>query len=75
LDKNNDSFQPLFTDWKEIDLWYKTRENITGWIMTTREIFDFVSKQKSNNGIVINPASDRWTMNAEQIELFVKDNY
>lgn len=43
--------------------------------MTTREIFDFVSKQKSNNGIVINPASDRWTMNAEQIELFVKDNY
>lgn len=72
FDENNNSFIPLFTDWNEIDLWIESRENIVGWIMSATEAFNFVLKGK-NYGLVINPCSDRWAMNKEQITDFLKE--
>ena len=43
--------------------------------MTAKEIFDFISKQEGYKGIVINPGTDGWTMQLNQIRLFVKENY
>jgi len=75
VDKDNNPFLPVFTDWEEVDLWVKSRDNIAGWVMPAKEIFDFVCKQQSYKGIVINPASNSWTMQLEQIKLFVEENY
>ncbi|HEY2583260.1 MAG TPA: SseB family protein [Mucilaginibacter sp.] len=73
FDENNDSFLPIFTDWNEVDLWIESRENIAGWIMTTTEVFSFVVKNKNDKGLVINPCSDRWAMDKEQITNFLTE--
>jgi SseB protein N-terminal domain len=73
FDQNNDSFLPLFTDWEEIDLWVESRENIVGRIMTTKEAFEFVLRNQKDKGLVINPRSDKWTMDKIQIANFSKE--
>ena len=66
---------PVFTDWQEVDLWIKQRDNnIQSFIMPTFEAFDWVSNNDSYNGIVINPGSTGWTMNKEQVKNFLSDN-
>jgi len=75
FDQNKDEYLPIFTDWKEIDLWVGSRDNIAGWVMTAKEIFDFELKHTKHKGVVINPMSERWNMNTEQMAMFIKDNY
>jgi hypothetical protein len=72
-DGNGKSFLPIFTDWNEIDLWLKSRDNIAGWVMPTDEVFTFVQKNTNDAGLVINPCSDKWSMNKEQITAFLKE--
>ena len=43
--------------------------------MTAKEALDFFLMQKTFKGIIINPATDRWNMTIEQVDLFVKENY
>jgi len=71
--EHNESFQPLFTDWNEVDKWVDSRENIAGWSMNTSDIFSFVLKNKSDAGVVINVCSDKWEMNKEQMETFLRE--
>ena len=74
FDKENKPFLPLFTDWQEVDLWYKQRDkNIQSFIMTTFETFEWVSNDKFYYGVVINPASTAWTMSKEQVKNFLTD--
>lgn len=71
--ENGQTFQPLFTDWKEIDLWVESRDGIAGWMMSAKEVFEFVIKHTNDTGIVVNPCSDKWGMNKEQMILFLED--
>ena len=74
FDKENKPFLPLFTDWQEVDLWYKQRDaSIQSFIMTTFETFEWVSNDKTYNGVVINPGSTGWTMSKEQVTNFLAD--
>jgi hypothetical protein len=73
-DVNGNTFYPLFTDWNEIDLWFKTREGFAGLISPATDTYKFVLKTNYIKGVVINPASDNWTMGREQIEELIKDN-
>ncbi len=74
FDKDNKPFLPLFTDWQEVDLWYKQRDaSIQSFIMTTFETFEWVSNDKTYNGVVINPGSTGWTMSKEQVTYFLTD--
>lgn len=74
FDKENKPFLPLFTDWQEVDLWYKQRDTtIQSFIMTTFETFEWVSNNKIYNGVVINPGSTGWTMSKEQVASFLTD--
>ena len=75
FNENKEQYLPIFTDWQEIDLWVTSRENLGGWIMTAKEIFDFVLMQPAYKGIVINLMSDRWQMTSAQIDTFVKEVY
>ena len=71
--EQNEPMYPLFTDWEEIDLWFKTRENITGWIVSVKDAFDLLHNAASIKGLVINPSTNRWNMNKEQAQEFIKD--
>lgn len=73
FDENNEPFLPIFTDWNEIDQWIESRENIAGWIMSTNDVFNFVLKNKSDKGLVINVCSDKWEMSKEQIAVFLNE--
>jgi SseB protein N-terminal domain len=73
-DKNNKPLLPIFTDWQEVDLWLKNRDNnIHGWVMTANEAFDFAVRSQINNGVVINPGSTRWEMSKEHINNIIKE--
>ena len=74
FDENSNPFLPLFTDWLEVDLWLKNRDkNTKGLIMNTFEAFEFAENDDIYNGIVINPASNSWTMSKEQLQNFLED--
>jgi len=72
FDKQNNQFLPVFTDWQEIDLWLASRENIAGWMMTVDDIFAVV-RSGPYRGLVINLCTDKWEMNTDQINLFIKE--
>jgi hypothetical protein len=74
IDKDNKALLPVFTDWQEVDLWLKKRENnIDSFIMSTFEAFEWVAIDEDYVGIVINPGSTGWTMNKEQVKNFLMD--
>lgn len=72
FDEQNNQFLPVFTDWIEIDLWLTSRENVAGWMMTADDVFAIVNSG-SYKGLVINLCSDKWEMNKDQIEVFIKE--
>jgi hypothetical protein len=73
-DQNQKPFLPIFTDWQEADLWLKKRDiNISAFIMTTIEAFEFATNSKVSNGVIINPGSIGWEMNKEQLRNFIRD--
>ena len=72
-DENRQRFLPIFTDWKEIDLWTKSRKGFFGWIMPISDVFSWVNNS-NDTGLVINPCSDKWTMDKEQIAVFTKES-
>lgn len=68
------AFLPLFTDWKEVNIWLKEQDkNIGGFVMNTFEAFELVKLGEDYNGVVINPGSKPWTMNNKQINNFLED--
>tara|TARA_R110002050_G_scaffold273016_1_gene416855 strand:- start:341 stop:880 length:540 start_codon:yes stop_codon:yes gene_type:complete len=74
FDLNNQPFLPLFTDWKEVDLWLKKRDdNTSGFIMNTFEAFEFAKNDVNYFGIVVNPGSNAWTMSKEKVSNFLED--
>ena len=73
-DSNGNSFHPLFTDWHEIDLWFESREGISGLISPALDTFRFIQSDAKVTGLVINPASDNWTMTQQQIQTFLTEN-
>lgn len=74
VDTNDNAYYPLFTDWNEIDLWFKTREGFSGLISPAMETMQFILDAPGISGLVINPASDNWMMTREQIERFIQEN-
>lgn len=72
-DSDSKPFLPVFTDWQEVDLWLKQRDNIGGFIMSTIEAFEFAGNDKIHHGVVINPGSVGWTMSKEQLNNFIED--
>lgn len=72
FDEHNNPFLPVFTDWKEIDLWLTSRENVAGWMMTADDVFAVV-RHGNYKGLVINLCSDKWEMNKDQIDVFIKE--
>ncbi len=74
FNEDGEAFLPLFTDWKEVNVWLKEPDkNIGGFVMDTFEAFEFVKLGENYNGVVINPGSKPWTMNNEQINNFLED--
>ena len=74
FNEDGEAFLPLFTDWKEVNVWLKEPDkNIGGFVMDTFEAFEFVKIGQDYNGIVINPGSKPWTMNNEQVNNFLED--
>lgn len=74
FDTNNKPFLPIFTDWKEVDLWLKTRDSHTkSFVMTTFEVFEWIANDKFYNGVVINPGSVIWTLSSEKVRNFLND--
>ena len=75
FDRDGNRYLPVFTDWKEVDLWIEQRgENIAGWVMPTLEVFNFFGKLASYCGVIINPAGVNWAMNKTQITNFLNDH-
>jgi len=72
FDENNNSFLPIFTDWKEIDLWLKNKENVAGWMMAADDVFAVV-RSGSYKGLVINLCTDKWEMTKDQINVFIEE--
>lgn len=72
-DSDRKPFLPVFTDWQEVDLWIKQRDNISGFVMSTIEAFEFAGNDKIYHGVVINPGSVGWTMSKEQLNNFIAD--
>ena len=72
FDEKGNAFIPLFTDWKEINLWIEVKTGVFAWIMPTEEAFNFVLKNKTV-GLVINPCTDKWEVNNEQITNFLNE--
>lgn len=68
----NGAVLPLFTDWSEVDLSIKERdESYHGMIMPSFEAFNFALSDY--DGLVINPGSDGWFLNKNQIQNFMND--
>ena len=74
FNEDGKAFLPLFTDWKEVNVWLKEpHKNIGGFVMDTFEAFEFVKLEEDYYGIVINPGSTPWTMSNDQVNNFLKD--
>jgi hypothetical protein len=74
FDKESKALLPVFTNWQEVDLWIKKRENnINSFIMSTFEAFEWAASSEAHVGIVINPGSTGWTMNKDQVKNFLMD--
>ncbi len=70
--EENGAVLPLFTDWSEVDLSIKDRdETYQGLIMPSYEAFNFALSDY--DGLVINPGSDGWFLNKNQIQNFLDD--
>lgn len=74
FDEEKNALLPVFTDWQEVDLWLEKRDNnISSFIMSTFEAFEWVASSNNHVGIVINPGSTGWSMNKEQVKLFLME--
>jgi len=73
FNENHEQFLPIFTDWNEIDLWVESRDGIAAWIMPISDAITLVFNS-NDAGLVINPCSDKWDMNKEQISTFLKES-
>lgn len=73
VDNNDNVFLPLFTDWTEAGKWVQHDKNIGGFVMHTFEAFEFANRDGNYSGILINPGSEPWLMNTEQISNFLSD--
>lgn len=70
---SGENFLPAFTSWHEVRRWFGG--NVSAFALESKDVWSIaLSNSNSYAGVVINPASDPWTLLPQNIRALIEDH-